>query len=276
MQAGVVGFKNCNNFYDCNTCKYDHVMKKSVEKGKFNSWQQVMRKRSGMNRICRHSLTKRISKRICAYDYQCSSCDFDQFFEDVWNVGIVDLKCKVNAIKGFQMPSDHYFHAGHTWARIESGGYIRVGLDDFLLKLLGKPDDLDLPLVGKELDQGKIGWGLKRGGNYADVLSPVDGVITDVNIRAIENPDIANRQPYGEGWLFMVRTPGIKDTIKKLMAERESQEWLSREIDRLEDMIEGAGGPLAADGGFLNDDIFGNMPVLGWENLIKSFLRPEH
>jgi len=32
MQAGVVNFKNCNNFYDCTTCKYDQGMKKQVEK----------------------------------------------------------------------------------------------------------------------------------------------------------------------------------------------------------------------------------------------------
>jgi glycine cleavage system H lipoate-binding protein len=272
MQAGIVEFKNCNNFYDCTTCKYDRGMMKGVEKGKYMSWQDAMRKRPSQDRICRHSLTHRISKRLCAYDYQCSACDFDQFFEDVWSVKKVNQPFEVNTVKGFQVPSAHYFHNGHTWARIESGGYIRVGLDDFVLRLLGEADYMELPLIGKELDQNRIGWGFKRGGNLADVLSPVDGVIIDVNIQAKENPDIANRQPYGEGWLFLVRTPDIKGMVEKLMAQGESLEWMSKEVDRLENMIEKVGGPLAADGGYLSNDIFGNMPALGWENLTKNFL----
>ena len=61
---------------------------------------------------------------------------------------------EVQRVKGFDVPMGYYFHDGHAWARIESGGYIRIGLDDFALKVLGKADALDLPLMGKELDQG--------------------------------------------------------------------------------------------------------------------------
>jgi len=273
MESGVVGFKNCNNFYDCPTCKYDLGMKKKVENGKQMSWQDAMRKKPSMDRTCRHSLTNRIAKRACAYDYECSTCDFDQFFEDVWSMKTKTLPNETHQVKGFDMPVGYYFHNGHTWARIESGGYIRVGMDDFSLKLLGKADAFDLPLMGKELDQNNPGWGLKRKENLADVLSPVDGVIVDVNPKLRERPDIANREPYGDGWLFTVRTPNIKGTAKKLMAEAESLEWINGEITTLENMIEDVAGPMAADGGFLAEDIYGNLPSLGWNSLTKTFLK---
>ena len=157
-----------------------------------------------------------------------------------------------------------YFHDGHAWARIESGGNIRVGLDDFALKVLGKADALDLPLMGKELDQGKVGWGLKRKDNLADVLSPVSGVITEVNPRLRKNPEMANRGPYEEGWLFMVRTPDIKGGVKELMTDAEGFTWMNEELSKLENMIEDVAGPLAADGGYLGEDIYGNLPDLGW------------
>ena len=48
---------------------------------------------------------------------------------------------------------------------------------------------------------------------------------------------------------------------------------MSWEVSRLENMIEDAAGPLAADGGYLTDDIYGNLPILGWHNLTKNFLR---
>ena len=273
MQAGVVEFKDCNNFYDCTTCKYDLGMNKKVEKNRQISWQDAMRKRPDLDRTCRHSLTNRIAKRSCAYDYECSKCDFDQFFEDVWTTKTKGMPLEVQKIKGFDVPMGYYFYKGHTWARIESGGCVRIGMDDFALKLLGKADALDLPLMGKELGHENVGWGLKRREKPADVLSPVDGVIVEVNSRARENPELANREPYGEGWLFMVRTPDIKAAGKKLMADSDSMDWMNGEVNRLESMIEDVAGPLAADGGYLGDDIYGNLPDLGWKNLTKSFLR---
>ena len=273
MQAGVVKFKNCDNYYDCTTCKYDNAMAQKAAKGKQFTWQESMKLRPAMDRVCRHSLTNRIDTRICAYDYECSKCDFDQYFEDVWTTKTTSIPFEVQQVKGFDVPMGYYFHDGHAWARIESGGCIRIGLDDFALKVLGKADGLDLPLMGKELDQGKIGWGLKRKDNLADILSPIDGVIVEVNSRIRENPELANREPYSDGWLFMVRTPDIKATMGKLMADQSSLSWMNNEVKNLETMIEDVAGPLAADGGYLADDVYGNLPQLGWNNLTKAFLK---
>jgi glycine cleavage system H lipoate-binding protein len=273
MQAGVVKFKNCDNYYDCTSCRYDQAMGQKVAKGKQISWQAAMKKRRDLDRVCRHSLTQRIEKRVCAYDYECAKCDFDQYFEDVWTTKAKAYPAEIQKVKGFDVPMGYYFHNGHAWACIESGGYIRVGLDDFALKVLGQADALDLPLMGKELGQNKVGWGLKRKHNLADVLSPVDGVIMEVNSKVRENPKLANHEPYGEGWLFMVRTPDIKDTMKKLMVDQDSLSWMNTEVNSLETMIEEVAGPLAADGGYLADDIYGNLPDLGWDNLTKKFLK---
>ena len=273
MQSGVVKFKNCDNYYDCTSCKYDHAMGQKAAKGKQISWQAAMKRLPDLDRVCRHSLTGRIEKRMCAYDYECGKCDFDQYFEDVWTVKAKALPAEMQQVRGFDVPMGYYFHNGHSWARIESGGFIRVGLDDFALKVLGQADALDLPLIGKELDQSKVGWGLKRKNNLADVLSPVDGVIMEVNSKVRENPKLANNEPYGEGWLFMVRTPDVKATMKKLIVDQDSLSWINEEVNQLETMIEEVAGPLAADGGYLADDIYGNLPDLGWKNLTQKFLR---
>jgi glycine cleavage system H lipoate-binding protein len=237
------------------------------------TWQEAMKLRPDMDRVCRHSLTNRIERRACAYDYQCATCDFDQFFEDVWTTKCTSRPLEIQQVKGFDVPMGYYFHNGHAWARIESGGYIRVGLDDFALKVLGEADALDLPLMGKELDQGKIGWGLKRRDNLADVLSPIDGVIVEVNSEIRERPDKANREPYSGGWLFMVRTPDVKATMGKLMTDQNSLAWMNTEVSNLESMIQDVAGPLAADGGYLASDIYGNLPDIGWNNLTKAFLK---
>jgi len=273
MGAGVVEFKSCNNFCDCTTCKYDLGMRMKVEKGKQISWQDAMRKRSSLERVCRHSLTNRIENRACAYDYNCDRCDFDQFFEDYLTPKTKNIPFEVQHVKGFAVPVDYHYHSGHTWARVESGGYIRIGMDDFALKLLGRADAFELPLMGKELNPGVAGWGMKRKYNLADVLSPIGGVIMEVNSSVRENPGIANRNPYEDGWLFTVHTPDIKKTMKTLMSSMDSIGWFNSEVAVLESMIEEVAGPMATDGGVFQEDIYGNLPDLGWDKLTKTFLR---
>jgi hypothetical protein len=73
--------------------------------------------------------------------------------------------------------------------------------------------------------------------------------------------------------MFVVRTPDVKASMKQLMANSDSINWISDEVSTLEGMIEEVAGPLAADGGHLQNDIYGNLPDLGWNNLTKTFLK---
>ena len=57
------------------------------------------------------------------------------------------------------------------------------------------------------------------------------------------------------------------------MVDQGSLSWMNTEVSNLEGMIEEVAGPLAADGGFLADDVYGNLPDLGWKNLTKKFLK---
>jgi len=82
MQSGVTKFKNCTNEYDCITCKYDKAMGAKAAKGKQMTWQDSMRRLGDMDRTCRHTLTNKVGGRICAINYECSKCEFDQMFED--------------------------------------------------------------------------------------------------------------------------------------------------------------------------------------------------
>jgi glycine cleavage system H lipoate-binding protein len=269
----VISMKNCSNTFDCTSCKFDLGMQKKVAKGKTLSWQNAMRKYPPLKRACRHSLTGRIDKRLCAYNFECSKCDFDQYFEEVLSPRNNTAPNEIYQIKGFNMPINYHYHDGHTWAKKEDGGYIRIGIDDFAQKILGAPEALDLPLMGKELTLGKTGWGYKRKDRHADVLSPVDGVIVEVNNKVREHPAMTKQDPFGKGWLFLIRTPDPKKSVKKLMDYKKSLNWLDEEVQELEKLIEKTAGPLAADGGFIGDDLYGNLPGIGWNNLTRTILK---
>ncbi len=272
MQAGVVKKKNCNHYYDCATCKYDTAMLKMAATGRHISWQDAMRKHDSRDRTCRHTMTGRADHRNCPMNYNCNHCDFDQIFEDTLSPATAHGLGKIEDIKGFKLDPSGYFHSGHTWARIEEGGFIRVGMDDFAFKVLGSPDGFDLPLTGKELNQSQAGWGIKQRDNFADVLSPINGVITSVNHGVRKSPNLPEQDPYRDGWLFTVHNSDTKEALKTLMADGESSIWLNREVTTLEQMIEEVTGPLSADGGYLRSGVYANLPTLGWRNLTRKFL----
>ncbi len=58
-----------------------------------------------------------------------------------------------------------------------------------------------------------------------------------------------------------------------LMSDRQGLDYITGELNTLEGMIEEVAGPLAADGGYLSNDIYGNLPDLGWGNLTRTFLK---
>jgi glycine cleavage system H lipoate-binding protein len=273
MQAGAVKKKDCNNYFQCTTCKYDKGMEKMVAKGKQISWQDSMRQKDSSMRMCRHTLTQRMAEKVCPMNYNCSRCEFDQFFEEVLTPKTGRTDIQMTDVKGFQLAQDCHFHNGHTWAYVDDGGLIRIGFDDFSLKVMGEPDALMLPLTGQEINMGKAGWGLRRKDNSADVLSPVNGIIMEVNSDIRNNPGATAKDPYGNGWLFAVHTSDIKASMKVLIKDDDATEWISSEVGALENMIESVAGPITADGGYIQPDVFASLPSLGWNNLTRAFLK---
>jgi glycine cleavage system H lipoate-binding protein len=233
---------------------------------------QAMRALPPAQRPCIHHLKGRIRFRPCTNDYLCGNCEFDQFFYDEYTVHAVVRPVQISEVMGFKIPQGYYLHKGHTWARVEEGSSVRIGMDDFTLRLLGPPDRVESPLMGKVVKQGEPHIALYRGENRARLLSPLSGVITAVNPKLREEGILADQDPYTEGWVMTLHPQDLRKEIKELMIAQQSLEFLEGEVDRLHGIIEEV-LPLAADGGNFGKDLFGAMPRLGWERLTRSFLR---
>jgi glycine cleavage system H lipoate-binding protein len=286
-QAGVTRQKSCTIDYNCPECQFDRIMshvarENSVmkragkvpkgKKGKIVHWKDKLISLPVSKRPCIHYMKGRIDFRICTNEYRCGSCDFDQYFEDMYSVHAVVNPVHIMEISGFKMPQGYYFHPGHTWAKIEEVSSVRVGVDDFALRLMGPLDRIESPLTGKKVEQGRADIAVFRGEYQAKLISPVTGVVTDINYGLRERGRLANDDPYSEGWVMKVQSRDLRGDLKELMIGRETEGFVSREVEHLYNVIEGVVGPLAVDGGDLGDDIFGSMPQLGWERLTGDFL----
>ena len=288
MQAGVVAKKTCKSNYQCGTCPFDRALRKVTEENKkliqymtypqgkrkqFIFWKDKLKALPPWKRPCLHSMKGQIDFRACTHEYHCADCEFDQYFDDQHQVHAVVTPVETMEIEGFKIPQGYYFHKGHTWVKIEEGSTVRVGMDDFSLRLLGPLDSIKAPLVGKEVKQEQSDITVSRGEHLAKIISPVSGVVTAINPVLREEGGLANEQPFSEGWIMRIHSRNLRQDLKNLMLNTETEDFMEKEIEGLYQMIEEKGGPLAVDGGFLGNDIYGCMPQIGWGKLAKRFLR---
>ena len=287
MQAGVVQKKQCQHDYACASCHYDKAMVRIAERnrkhrqmglarkgrgGRIVHWKEKMRAHPPGKRPCLHSMKGKIQYRNCMNDYHCGNCEFDQYFDDQHLVHAVIKPIGAIDIHGFKIPQGYYLHPGHAWVKVEENAEVRVGLDDFSARMLGPLDEITAPLIGKSVCQGEKSIHLRRGARTAAVAVPVSGVVTAVNQQMIIEGHHRPLRPYTDGWVMQIHTENLRDSLKSLMIGSESVSFLSEEIDTLYQVIEEECGFLAADGGQLGDDIYGNLPESSWDSLILRFL----
>ena len=120
-------------------------------------------------------------------------------------------------VNGFKVPENLRYHPGHTWALSESPSLVRVGMDDFSSKLVGKIDEVTLPQRGQWVRQGQKIWSVLRNGVKVDMVSPIEGSIADINDAVAKNPELAQKDPYGEGWMVTVQSPDAKTNFRNLL-----------------------------------------------------------
>ena len=216
-------------------------------------------------------ITGEVGRKICPNAYECGTCSFDQMMQERMQAEILPVHARIQE-SGFELAEDFYYHEGHTWARPEYGGRVRIGLDDFAQKLIGKLGRVELPNVGQVLEQGKVGFQIRRNGEVAQVLSPIDGIVAHVNDRLKDRPDLTNESCYETGWLFAVEPVRLRKNLKGLYYGEEARNFISEEREKLFNLADDD-LQVAADGGATVEDISQELEGESWSKFVKTFLK---
>ena len=175
-------------------------------------------------------------------------------------------------VGGFEVPANLRYHPGHTWALSESPHLVRVGVDDFASKLTGKMERITLPQRGQWIRQGQKMCTIHRDGCEVDMVSPIEGSVSDINEAVVRNPKLALRDPYGEGWLLTVQAPDAKTSFRNLLGGAMARWWTEESASRLQrHMPVAMAGAMAQDGGVAMDDLSTQIPNQDWLPLAKEF-----
>jgi glycine cleavage system H lipoate-binding protein len=127
-----------------------------------------------------------------------------------------------------QFPEDVYYHMGHAWVKLEEGNRIKVGLDDFAQQVMGDIDGIEIPPPGGKLNQGDIAWKVRHGRWNLSQLAPLGGTVVEVNEKLKKDPTLANRSPYGEGWILKIQTKALNKEMPELMDSFQFRAYFDR------------------------------------------------
>ena len=101
-------------------------------------------------------------------------------------------------------PDDLLYHAEHDWARV-SGDEATLGITWFAQDALGELVHFEAPEVGSTVTKDKACGEVESVKAVSDVVAPLSGEVLEINQKAVDEPEIVNEDPYGDGWLVRVR-----------------------------------------------------------------------
>jgi glycine cleavage system H protein len=178
-------------------------------------------------------------------------------------------------IEGYALPQSLYYHQGHTWVALQESGAAVVGLDDFASKLMGRPTSIKLPRVGERCRQGARGWILSRKGRILAMPFPLDGEVVAINERVLNNPEILTKEPYGNGWLAMVKPRELKRNLRNLLAGPIAMRWMEEAAADLRSAFSGKLGAVYQDGGLPKEGLADHFDEADWEKFADRFFMVE-
>ncbi|MDP2723934.1 MAG: hypothetical protein Q8O72_14360 [Bacteroidales bacterium] len=134
-------------------------------------------------------------------------------------------------------PAGLFFDKSHTWAFMEKEGAVRIGIDDFLQHVTGSITKVKMRNPGEKIKKGEPFLSLIQHGKQLDIKSPVTGTILERNMWLQTESSILNISPYGEGWVYMMKSDNWLKEIKSLFMGESYQAWLQYEFSRLKDFL---------------------------------------
>lgn len=172
-------------------------------------------------------------------------------------------------VEGYVLPDALFYHQGHAWVALQEGGTAVIGIDEFASKFVGRPDSLELPQVGDLRRQGEKGWSLSNGKMFLNMLFPLDGDVIAVNERVISNPEILAEDPYGTGWLVMVKTRDLKQNLHNLLRGSFAKRRMEESATELRSVFSGRLGVVFQDGGLPEEGLADSFDEADWRTLVN-------
>ena len=121
----------------------------------------------------------------------------------------------------YQFPDNLNYADTHEYV-LEENGLLKIGVSEFAIDQLGDIVFVELADQGKTLEKGETFGTIESVKAVEEVYLPFSGEIVSVNESVIDNPELLQNDPIGDGWLIILK-PESKESISDLMTSEEYQ-----------------------------------------------------
>jgi CheY-like chemotaxis protein/glycine cleavage system H lipoate-binding protein len=176
----------------------------------------------------------------------------------------------------FVIPGGVFISPGHCWISMEQDGNVKIGIDDFAKKLIGKIDAIEFPNLGMNIKNGQPLFTVKQGRKTITFNSPVSGKIIRINKLLENNPESLNLTPYDANWICAVDTENLDTELKTLAIGKSAVSLYQDDIEHFINIKKKTLKPVK-EGEYENNDIYiGELESLDepdWNKVSSEFFK---
>jgi glycine cleavage system H protein len=131
----------------------------------------------------------------------------------------------------YEVREGMYYSKEHEWMKIENEK-CRVGVTDYAQKTLHEVVYVDLPNLGQKTTQNESFGTVESVKAVSEIYSPISGEIMERNEKLVNSPELVNEDPYGSGWIVVVKPSRLNDELKNLLSNTDYARFIGELVKK--------------------------------------------
>jgi glycine cleavage system H protein len=190
-----------------------------------------------------------VSYKICDRDFDCDNCPLNQGLTGS-EIGkrISNKTYPVPDTSQFRLPifsrlakfqtdDNRYFHPNHIWIQVEDPKRLTIGIDGILAVVFGKIDKVVLPEAGTRIKRSESCCKILQKNKEYSILSPVSGVVVQINDELEDFPDKLVIDSMRGGWLLSIIPDNLEEDLKYCRQGDAVFPWYLKELEWFDSVL---------------------------------------
>ena len=124
------------------------------------------------------------------------------------------------------IPEKFFYSKEHEWAFVDNKELVKIGITEYAQKKLHEVVFVDVPKKNSQVRKMEPIGTVESVKAVSEVFSPISGEVVKGNEELILKPELVNIDPYGKGWIALIKPNNLKADIKALMKAEEYTKYL--------------------------------------------------
>ncbi len=137
----------------------------------------------------------------------------------------------------FAIPGGVFISEGHCWTAVSQDGTVRIGIDDFANKIIGKIDNVNFPNLGMAVSKGQPLFTIKQGTKSVQFNSPISGQVKAINHELIDEIELLEYSTYDKNWICVIDADKLETELQQLKIGKSAVTFYQEEIDRFVNLM---------------------------------------